>query len=130
MPLEVKSPDKVFPQAWTMLDRDLRHVLGQSHGLQELLRFSCGTDGRATDSGPHDPGKRCINEIAVIVRAGQQKVGRTDDLFKRFLPELNVFVPQVDAKAVRTCGETQLSAGIGMRLKCLDSWICETAHPH
>ena len=113
-----------------MFDRDLRHFIGQSHGFQELLRFSCGTDAGATDCGPHDPGKRRIKEITFIVCAGQQKVGWTDDLFKCFLPELNVFVSQVDAKAVRTCRETQLSVGIGMLLKCLDSWICETAHPH
>ena len=71
-----------------------------------------------------------MNEIAVIVCAGQQKVGRTDDLFKCFLPELNIFVSQVDAKALRTHWETQLAVGIGMPLKCLDSWICETTHPH
>ena len=94
-----------------------------------MLRFCCRVDGGAADCGAHDPGERCVDEIARIVCAGQQKVGMTGDLFECFLPELNVFVPQVDAKAVRTYRETQLSAGIGMLLKCLDSWIRETTHP-
>ena len=76
-----------------MFDRDLRHFIGQSHGFQELQHFSCGTDAGATDCGPHDPGEFCLYKFTFIVCAGQQKVGRTDDLFKSFLPELNVFVP-------------------------------------
>ena len=86
-----------------------------------MLRFRCRVDGGAADSGAHDPGERCVDEIARIVCTGQSKVGRTGDLLVFFLPALNVFVPQIDAKAVSTYRETQLSAGIGMLLKCLDS---------
>ena len=58
-----------------------------------MLRFCSRVDGGAADGGAHDPGERCVDESARIVCSGQQKVGRTGDLFECFLPELNVFVP-------------------------------------
>ena len=99
MAFQIKRPDKVITKPRAAVERGLGEI-ARDPQLHQQLRNLCSIRRRCTPNGrAHHPGQQGVFKFTTARFAGQQQIGRSLSLLKRLLPERNVVVQKIDAKA-------------------------------